>query len=356
MNDRPHAQQEERVSNVFAELVSNFLLRWRKVILISIVAIVVILIGWGIYHTIASHRLQNNALKVYQLRKAFLEWQEAHPQSLLTAAKNLESSDEKLDLDEATKNEREASEQKLLKLIQQGIDTPQKNIQAWAYWTQARKARHLKENKKFQDSLLRLIDLKEPTFHKLAQLHLASFLYSEGNINEAVLQWHELADIDEPQPEQLVASIYLANYFSRNGQKDDAIRYWQQVESLGDELLQINGVDDQSSFLGGSNLIAGSFQDALKTWQAMAKNQLLFLQSEKIQIAADHYDETIEPDKESSQDQDVDESADSSDVSFNVPSGESGLGVLPINTSNIPLSGGLTEEETEGQESIEQQQ
>ncbi|MEM9423191.1 MAG: hypothetical protein AAF975_00205 [Spirochaetota bacterium] len=277
----------------FAEQVSDFLFRQRKIIFISILLIVLGAVSWGIYIAISSQRNQAAALAVYELRRAFQEWQDAHPENLLTAEKNLEGSDEALDIDEETQREREETEKTLNEMIQENLQASSKHLQAWAYWIEARKARHLKNNTDFQAALNKLLALEDKTFHNLATLQLAGLLYSEGKMEEAVARWRILADVSVPTPAQIIASVYLGNYFARSGKKEEAIRYWQQVESLGDELLQANSGED--AFLGGDNLIVTNFRDSWKQWKIMAENQLLFLQSNNIQIEADQYDETIKP-------------------------------------------------------------
>ncbi len=289
--------QSNNNQNSFADKISDILFRWRKMILISTVSIIAIAIGWGIFVAVSSSNRQKIAETIYQMRKAFEQWQEANPESLLTAAKNLEDSNEKLDIDEETKRKKEETEKTLETLLEQNIAASQKNIQAWAYWIKFRKALYLKGKTNFQTmqngkaALEKLLTLQDPTFHSIAKLHLAGLFYSEGQTAKAISLWQELADINGPEPEQIIASIYLGNYFARNDKKDEAILYWQQVQSLGQELQQVSG------FLGGENLITGNFRNTFKQWKTMAENQLLFLQSEKIQIAADSYDETIQPEQ-----------------------------------------------------------
>ncbi|WGK70196.1 hypothetical protein P0082_04870 [Candidatus Haliotispira prima] len=297
----PNRQDKEReAGKEFAELVSDFLFRWRRAILIFVVGIVSAIIAWGIYSTVAFGQKQKTALAVYELREAFQEWKDAHPEDLLTAEKNLakEGRDEQLDIDEETKQEAEETEETLTELVQNGLEGSSKGVRAWAYWVQVLKARHLEDSAAVQTALENLVASKSKTFDKIAKLQLAGVFYSEGQTDEAVNLWRELADAEGPDPEQIVAVVYLGNHFARKGMKEEAIEYWQRVESLGDELLQANNVEDEESFLGGENLIAGNFRNALKQWKAMAENQLLFLQSEKIQISADGYDETIVSEQE----------------------------------------------------------
>ncbi len=302
-NEQQHTRQpgkSDSAGKEFAELISDFLFRWRRWILLSVLVIVAGVITWGAVLALASRQRQQVALAVYELRQAFQDWKDAHPADILTARKNLEEQDsadglQELDIDEESQKKAAETEQALTELIQKSLSSSQGTIQAWAYWIEGLKARQLKDTPGLQVALENLVLLQDKTFTKLARLQLAGLLYDQGKSEEAVQQWHELADINGPEPEQIVASIYLANYFARNGNKEEAIRYWQQVQSLGNELLQANGLDDEKSFLGGENQIAGSFRSFLEQWNTMADNQLLFLQSDKIQLPADGYDESIEP-------------------------------------------------------------
>ncbi len=300
--EQHHAKQQGQATqhgSPSAEHISDFLFRQRKLIFISVLVILAAVITWGVSSTMTQRQLQASSTLVYNLRKAFKEWKDARPADMLTAARDLagQDSDEQLDLDEDTKMKRQETEKALAGQLKEIADSKHENVQAWGYWIEAQKARHLKENTDLQTALEKLIELEDKTFHNLAILQLASLFYSEGKADKAVSQWRNLADVSGPEPEQLVASIYLGNYFARKGLKDEAIRYWQQVDSLGDELLKANGLDDKESFLGGDNQVAGSWRNTLEQWKTMADNQLTFLQSDKIKLAADSYDESIKPEE-----------------------------------------------------------
>ena len=260
--------------------------------------LLVVVLSWGVYSALAAGRRQKAALAVYELRQSFDEWKEAHPEDVLVAQKSLagQGRSDALDIDAESEKKAAETEAALSALLDESAADSRKSVQAWGYWIRAQKAHYLEKQDELQQALEYLITLNEKIFGKLARLRLAGLLYSEGKADEAVGLWRELADVSGPEPEQLVASIYLGNYLARTGQHEEAIRYWQQVQSLGGELLQANGIEDNNGALsGGENSISSTFRNSLSQWKAMAENQLLFLQSEKIKVPADSYDESVAP-------------------------------------------------------------
>ena len=295
----PHPSQgpQDASAGALAEMVSAFLFRQRRAILATFAVLVVAVVAWGVYSALASAHRQKAALAVYELRRSFDEWKEAHPQDVLAAQKSLagQGREDALELDAESAAKAAETEAALVALLDESSADSRKNVQAWGYWIRAQKAHYLENRDDLQQALEYLIALDEAPFRQLARLHLAGLHYAAGKVDEAAALWRELADVSGPQPEQLIASIYLANYLARTGRKEDAIRYWQQVQSLGDELLQANGIEDSGPLAAGENPIVSTFRNSLSQWKAMAENQLLFLQSETIEIAADSYDESVAP-------------------------------------------------------------
>ena len=291
------SRQGEASEGALAQIISGFLLRRRRVILLAFAVLVVAVVAWGVYSALASARRQKAALAVYELRRSFDEWKEAHPQDVLAAQKSLagQGREDALELDAESAAQAAETEQALSALLDKSAADSRKNVQAWGYWIRAQKARYLENQGELQQALEYLIALDQEPFPALARLHLAGLRYAAGQADEAVALWRELADVSGPQPEQLIASIYLGNYFARTGQTEEAIRYWQQVQSLGDELLQANGIEESGPLSVNENPIVATFRNSLSQWKAMAENQLLFLESEKIKVAADSYDESVAP-------------------------------------------------------------